>query len=101
MLALAELSWGDWDDPPHELEQAINALIADRKLGSAEPLLTYGVLISWRHDPEKAIAYFMEALKYAPQDALVSGTGTRPVHGLELVRGQRITKESSGCRRGA
>jgi len=70
MLALAELSWGDWDDPPHELEQAIHALIADRKLGSAEPLLTYGVLISWRHDPEKAIAYFMEALKYAPQDAL-------------------------------
>jgi tetratricopeptide (TPR) repeat protein len=71
MLALAELSWGDWDDSPHELEQAINALIADRKLGSAEPLLTYGVLLSWRHEPEKAIAYFTEALKYAPQDALV------------------------------
>jgi len=70
MLALAELSWGDWDDPPHDLEQAINALIADRKLGSPEPLLTYGALVSWRHDPDKAAAYFMEALKYAPQDAL-------------------------------
>ena len=54
MLALAELSWGDWDDPPHELGEAINALIADRKLGSPEPLLTYGVLLSWRHEPDKA-----------------------------------------------
>ncbi len=70
MLALAELSWGDTDDPPVDLAQAINALLADRKLGSPEPLLTYGVLLSWRHEPEKAIAYFMEALKYAPQDAL-------------------------------
>ena len=70
MLALAELSWGDWDDPPHDLEVAINAMIADRKLGSPEPLLTYGVLLSWKRESEKAIPYFMEALKYAPQDAL-------------------------------
>ena len=66
MLALAELSWGDWDDARHELGESINALIADRKLGSPEPLLAYGVLVSWEHDPAKASSYFAEALKYAP-----------------------------------
>ena len=70
MLALAELSWGDWDDARNELAESINALLGDRRLGSPEPLLAYGVLLSWGHEPAKAEAYFMEALKHAPQDAL-------------------------------
>jgi tetratricopeptide (TPR) repeat protein len=70
MLALAELSWGDWDDARVELGESINALIADRKLGSPEPLLAYGVLLTWDREPAKASSYLAEALKYAPQDAL-------------------------------
>lgn len=70
MLALAELSWGDWDDARNELGESINALIAHPKLGGAEPLLTYGTLLTWGHEPYKASACFLEALKYAPQDAL-------------------------------
>ena len=70
MLALAELAWGDQEDAQRELGESVNALIADRKLASAEPLLAYGELVSWEHDPEKAGAYIYEALKYAPNDAL-------------------------------
>jgi Tfp pilus assembly protein PilF len=70
MLGLAELNWGDWDDATADLGGAVNAMIADKSLGRAEPLLAYGVLASWEHEPTKASAYFMEALKYAPYDAL-------------------------------
>ena len=70
MLSLAELSWGDWDDARADLGQSVNALIKNPKLGSAEPLLVYGVLLSWQHEPDKASAFFREALKYAPQEAL-------------------------------
>jgi tetratricopeptide (TPR) repeat protein len=70
MLALAELSWGDWDDAQYDLAESINALLLNRKLGSPEPLLTYGVLESWGQEPAKASPYFNEALKYAPQDPL-------------------------------
>jgi tetratricopeptide (TPR) repeat protein len=70
MLALAEMSWGDWDDPKLELIGAVNLSIKDPKLGSAEPLLVYGVLQSWAHDPERAIPLFHAALKYSPNDAL-------------------------------
>jgi len=70
MLALAELSWGDWNDPWHELGESVNAIIKDQKVGSPEPLLAYGVLVSWKHEPGKASAYFLDALTYAPQDAL-------------------------------
>ena len=71
MLAMAELSWDDWDDARHELGECVNALIADRKLATPEPLLAYGVLLSWEHEPEKAGNYIAEALKYAPQDPFV------------------------------
>lgn len=70
MLALAELGWGDQEDAQRELGESVNALITDRKLASAEPLLAFGVLVSWEHDPEKASPYLEEALKYAPNDAL-------------------------------
>jgi tetratricopeptide (TPR) repeat protein len=70
MLALADLSWGDWDDARHDLGETINAIIAGQKPGSPEPFLTYGVMLTWGHDPQKAGAYFREALKYSPQDAL-------------------------------
>ncbi len=70
MLALAELGWGDEEDAQRELGESVNALITDRNLASAEPLLAFGVLISWRRDPEKAGAYIYEALKYAPSNAL-------------------------------
>lgn len=71
MLALAEMSWGDWDDPHRELVDAVNTSIRDSKLGSAEPLLVYGVLLSWKHEPEHAAPFFAEALKYSPKDPLV------------------------------
>ena len=70
MLALAELSWGDWDDARQELAESVSALIADRTLGSPEPLLAYGVLVSWERESAKASSYFAEALKVAPQDAM-------------------------------
>ena len=70
MLALAELAWGDYDDARQELTESVNALVADRKLAHTEPLLAYGVLVSWEYGPAKASVYFAEALKYAPQDAL-------------------------------
>ena len=71
MLALAELSWGDWDDARRELVECINAFLADRSLGRPEPLLAYGVLLSWEQESEKASAYLAEALKYSPHDFLV------------------------------
>jgi tetratricopeptide (TPR) repeat protein len=70
MLALAELAWNDWDDARRELGESINALIADRKLARAEPLVAYGVLFTWDREPLTASAYFAEALKCAPNDAL-------------------------------
>jgi tetratricopeptide (TPR) repeat protein len=70
MLALAELAWGDWDDSVRELGESFNALMADRKLARAEPLLAYGVLLTWEGEPAKASGYFAEALRCAPQDAL-------------------------------
>ncbi len=69
MLALAELSWGDWDDAQQEAGDAANAYVADRKLGSFEPLFVQGVLASWHGDPETASAYLAEAVKFAPRDA--------------------------------
>ena len=70
MLALAELSWGDWDDAEHELTESVNMMLENPKLGVAEPYLADGVLVSWNQGPAKASPYFTEALKYAPQDAL-------------------------------
>jgi hypothetical protein len=45
-------------------------MLADRSLGRPEPLLALGVMESWRHQPRNAAGYFIEALKYAPQDPL-------------------------------
>lgn len=70
MLALAELKWGDWDDAHDELQRSINALIANPRLAIAQPLLIYGMMLNWDHDPDKARALLANAVKYAPQDAL-------------------------------
>ena len=70
MLALAEMSWGDWDDPRRELVDAVNTSIKNSKLARAEPLLVYGVMVSWKHEPEHAAPYFAEALKFSPTDPL-------------------------------
>jgi Tfp pilus assembly protein PilF len=70
MLALADMSWGDSVNAERHLGEAVNAVIANRKLGIAEPLLAYGVWVSWQHNPDKAEPYLREAVKDAPQDAL-------------------------------
>jgi len=70
MLGLAELGWSDWDDARNSFRESVNAILANRKTGRPEPLVAYGTLKSWEHDPEKAEPYFEEALKFAPQDAL-------------------------------
>jgi Tfp pilus assembly protein PilF len=70
MLALAELRWGDGDGARRHLAESVNALIADQKSGSPAPLVAYGVLVSWEHEPAKASSYFAGALKYESEDAL-------------------------------
>ena len=70
MLGLAEMSWNDWDDAQIEIGESVNSLIKDHKIGSAEPLLANGTMVSWKRDPAKASAYFLEALTYSPKDPL-------------------------------
>ena len=70
MTALAELASSDWDGATRDLGDAVNATLKDRAHGRAEPLVVYGVMESWRHNNDQAAAYFTEALKFAPQDAL-------------------------------
>jgi tetratricopeptide (TPR) repeat protein len=70
MLGLAEMSWNDWDDAQIEFGESVNAIIKDHTIGSAEPLLAYGTMVSWKHDPAKASAYFLEALTFSPKDPL-------------------------------
>ena len=70
MLALAELDMGDWDGAYRNLAELSNKIVADPSLGRAEPLLALGVMESWRHEPKSAAGYFVQALKYAPQDPL-------------------------------
>jgi tetratricopeptide (TPR) repeat protein len=70
MLALAELDSGDWDGAYRNLAEVFNKTMADRSLGRPEPLVALGVMESWRRQPRSAAAYFVEALKYAPQDLL-------------------------------
>ena len=70
MLALAELDSGDWDGAYRNLVEVSNKMLADRSLGRPEPFLALGVMESWRHEPKSAAGYFVEALKYAPQDPL-------------------------------
>jgi tetratricopeptide (TPR) repeat protein len=70
MLAVAELDLGDWDGAYRNLAEAFNKIMADHSLGRPEPLVALGVIESWKHNPKNAAAYFIEALKYAPQDML-------------------------------
>jgi tetratricopeptide (TPR) repeat protein len=70
MLGLAELGSGDWDGASRNFSEAVSKTLADRTKGRPEPLLAYGVMQTWRHDPENASGYFVEALKFAPQDTL-------------------------------
>jgi len=71
MLALAELDSGDWDGAYRNLGLAGEKIQADSSLGRSEPLLALGVMESWRRKPKDAAGFFLEALKYAPRDALV------------------------------
>jgi Tfp pilus assembly protein PilF len=70
MTALAEMRWGDWVRAESRLGEAVNTFIANRQPGASEPLLAYGVWLSWQHNPEKAEYYLREAVKDAPRDAL-------------------------------
>ncbi len=70
MMGLAELAWNDWEDGSRSLAESVNAALADRKKGRAEPLVAYGTWLNWQHEPEQAEPYFTEALKYAPRNSL-------------------------------
>ena len=70
MSALAELDCGDWDGAYRNLAEAFNKIMADRTLGRPEPFVALGAMKSWEGKPKDAAAYFLEALKYAPQDSL-------------------------------
>ncbi len=70
MLAVAELDMGDWDGAYRNLAEAFNKIMAEHSLGRPEPLVALGAMENWKHNPKNASAYFMEALKYAPQDVL-------------------------------
>ena len=70
MLALAELDSGDWDGAYRDLSEVCQKIQADRSLGRPEPLVALGVMEGWRYQPKNAAAFFLEALKYAPQDPL-------------------------------
>jgi len=70
MLSMADLSWGDWANAERHLGEAVNAVAANRKLGTLEPLLAFGVWLSWQHEPDKAEPYLREAVEDSPQDPL-------------------------------
>lgn len=70
MLAVADIASGDWDSASHDLEDAVSTSVKDHKAAREEPLLLYGILQSWHHNYSQAAAYCIEALKYAPKDAL-------------------------------
>ncbi|MGA2073224.1 MAG: carboxypeptidase-like regulatory domain-containing protein [Terriglobia bacterium] len=70
MVGLAELGSGDWDGAYRNLAEVFNKMMADRSLGRPEPFVALGVMESWEGKPRDAASYFLEALKYAPQDTL-------------------------------
>jgi len=70
MLGLAELNSGDLDGGDRNFGEAVNTILADRKLGRPEPFVAYGAMHSWRHDPDKAAPFFAEALKFDAKDSL-------------------------------
>jgi tetratricopeptide (TPR) repeat protein len=70
MLGLADLGWCAWDDAELAIAESVKATLADRKMGRPESLVAYGTWLSWQHEAERAEAFFLEALKFTPQDAL-------------------------------
>ena len=64
---------GDWDGAYRNLADVFNKMMADHSLARPEPLVALGVMENWKHNPKNAAAYFIEALKYAPQDVLALG----------------------------
>jgi len=70
MLALTELASGDWEGAYRNLVEVCNKILAGEIPGRPEPLVAFGVMESWRQQPKSAAGYFVEALKYAPQDPL-------------------------------
>lgn len=71
VLGLAELTSGNWDSAYRDLTEAANAGRVNGGAGRTEALLTLGVMESWKHEPEAAAGFFLDALKIAPQDPLV------------------------------
>jgi len=70
MLGLADIAWNDWDDAKNTLVECVNATLKDRQMGLPEPMVAYGALLNWQHEPEKAQPFFVEALKFRPEDPL-------------------------------
>lgn len=70
MLGLAQFDSGDWGGAERNFIEAIKAIRADESKGRAEPLVAYGVMETWRQEPDKAASFLQEALKYSPQDPL-------------------------------
>jgi len=71
MLGLAEFGWGDWDGANNTLAEGVKAAQSDTRLARPELYVAYGTWEIWHHDIDKAEYFFQEALKLAPQDALV------------------------------
>jgi tetratricopeptide (TPR) repeat protein len=70
MLALAELTSGDWDGAQRNLSEVGQKMLADASLGRPEPFVALGSMESWQYHAREAAGYFVTALKYAPQDSL-------------------------------
>lgn len=70
MLGLMKLASGDWDGAHRDLTEAAGVSLKDRTVGRPEPLLALGVMESWKHEPKQAAGFFLEALKFTPQDPL-------------------------------
>jgi tetratricopeptide (TPR) repeat protein len=70
LLSLAKLESGDWDGAFSNAIEATKHALADQVRGRSEPLLLFGVMETWRHEPEKAAEFLVEALKFAPNDPL-------------------------------
>ena len=85
LLGLAELASGDWDGATRNFSRAVDDI---RNVSKSEPgqrkstaslppgvrrveaLVALGVMESWRHQEERAIGFFQEALNIAPADPL-------------------------------
>jgi tetratricopeptide (TPR) repeat protein len=70
MLGLADLEWGAWDDAEDAFAESAKATLADKKMGRPESLVAYGTWLSWQHAAERSEGFFLEALKFTPEDPL-------------------------------